>query len=129
MITVDTNLDEVRRETKLKRGRDGRLRPVKCYVCKYYDQPLGQMEILPDPHLFYLSSIGYSEELRDLVRRCMAYYPENSATLRDLDREIEQYLSTHPIQRDNLDLLESRVDNEYALNVPYRGRHYRRRHL
>jgi hypothetical protein len=87
------------------------------------------MEILPDPHVFYLSSIGYSEELRDMMRRCMAYYPENRAALRDLDRDIEQYLSTHLIQRDNLDLLESRVDNEYALNVPYRRRRYRRRHL
>ncbi|KAG9198148.1 hypothetical protein G6514_010474 [Epicoccum nigrum] len=129
MITVDTDLDEVRRENKLKRGRDGRLRSVKCYVCKYYDKPLGPIEILPDPHVFYPSSIGYSEELRDLVRRCMAYYPENRATLRDLNREIEQYLSTHPIQRDNLDLLESRVDNEFALNVPYRKLRYVRLRL
>lgn len=126
MVTVDTDRDEVRREDRLERGPDGQLENVKWFVRRRYSNPRGQMEILPEPHIFYPSTIGYCQKLRDLVRSCMDYYPANRATLRDLDRGIEQYLSAHPIQREELSLLEDEEDVEYSLNVPYVRRRYDR---
>ena len=53
------------------------------------------------------------------MRGCVEYDPRNRWTLRELYRQIKQHLRTHPIRRKELSALESQVDEEFALSIPY----------
>lgn len=119
IITHNRDINNVFREDVLRTGPDGQPTNIKWPVRKQIRHPLHQMAILPVDHIFYPSSIGYSQRLRDLVRGCVEYDPRNRWTLRELYRQIKQHLRTHPIRRKELSALESQVDEEFALSIPY----------
>ena len=49
----------------------------------------------------------------------MEYDPRERWTLRELYRMINQHLVHHPIRRERLGALQSKVDTDYALDIPY----------
>jgi serine/threonine protein kinase len=120
IITHDRDRNNVFREDVLRTGPDGQHMNTKWPVRKEIrDIPLHQMAILPEEHIFYPSSIWYSQRLRDLVGGCLEYDPRERWTLRELYRMINQHLVHHPIRRERLGALQSKVDTDYALDIPY----------
>jgi serine/threonine protein kinase len=119
IITHDRDINNVFREDVLTTGSEGQPKNKKWPVRRGIRDPLHQMAILPVDHIFYPSSIGYSQRLRDLVSGCVEYDPRERWTLRELYRLIKQHLRRHPIRREDLSALVSQMDTDYALGIPY----------
>ena len=115
IITHNRDINEVCREDILVERSNGHQTNKKVYVRKEKHEPLHQMAILPVDHIFYPSSNGYSQRLRDLVRRCVEYDPRDRLTLRELYREIKRHLRRNPLRVERMSALDSQVKTEYAL--------------
>ncbi|KAF1849244.1 kinase-like protein [Cucurbitaria berberidis CBS 394.84] len=57
----------------------------------------------PFTGLFYPAFRMYSEELRNLVARCLNWEPQHRPTLREIRRAIDEFLENNPAVRDDRD--------------------------
>ncbi|KAF9692809.1 hypothetical protein EKO04_009105 [Ascochyta lentis] len=85
-----------------------------------YKSNLTENAMFPDPWRFYPSAHRYSKDLKWVVRNCLHWAPEARSSLKQLDRDIEGYISRNPMVMNNATALLEQSDDPFEVGRRFR---------